>query len=210
MPEFNGFPAESVALLAQLAENNHRDWFRAHRAELKDSLESPARAFVEGVEIRLGEGFQGKIFRFPRDLRFSAVKTPYNTHLRISFTAPRRAGYYFSLEPGQLVLGAGVFELDRGQLERFRRRVAGPAGAALRQALQGWRVDPPELKRVPAGWPTDHPHSDLLRRKSLTAWQDGPIAPEIHQRQAIDYCLAVFNRLRGVAEWLDDSLSEEA
>jgi uncharacterized protein (DUF2461 family) len=34
------------------------------------------------------------------------------------------------------------------------------------------RISEPGLKRVPAPFPADHPHGDLLRRKGLTTWID--------------------------------------
>lgn len=36
----------------------------------------------------------------------------------------------------------------------------------------GYRLNEPELKRVPAGYPKDHLSGDLLRRKRLHVWRE--------------------------------------
>ena len=36
----------------------------------------------------------------------------------------------------------------------------------------GFRLNPPELKRVPSGFTADHPNAEHLRRKSLHVWFD--------------------------------------
>ncbi|MEQ9315363.1 MAG: DUF2461 family protein, partial [Henriciella sp.] len=75
--------------LKTLAANNDRDWFNAHKAERDAAFTRPAAAFADamaGEFKRLtGHDYSHKIFRLPRDVRFSKDKTPYNTHLRIAW-----------------------------------------------------------------------------------------------------------------------------
>jgi uncharacterized protein (TIGR02453 family) len=131
-------------------------------------------------------------FRIYRDTRFSKDKSPYKTHVAASFgwagdgveAAAGRAhiesvhasGGYFHLQPGEIFVGGGVWHPDTAWLNAFRRRVV--------DDLDGFRaiVDAPDfrstfgdiggegetLKRVPAGFPADHPAADLLRKKNVT------------------------------------------
>ncbi len=66
---------------------------------------------------------------------------------------------------------------EKQTLLDWRAAVDGPKGQAFADLMtdlqaQGFRIAEPELKRVPAPFAKDHPHSALLRRKSLSAWQD--------------------------------------
>ena len=131
-------------------------------------------------------------FRIYRDTRFSKDKSPYKTHLAASFgwagdgvdAAAGRShtenvhasGGYFHLQPGEIYVGGGVWHPDSAWLTAFRRRLVD--NLAGFQAI----VEAPEfkdefgkvgddgesLKRVPPGFPADHPAADLLRLKNVT------------------------------------------
>lgn len=188
------FTPETIAFLADLKTNNRRDWFEANRARYERALAEPARLFAAELADRLsaasGAPVTARIYRLHRDLRFARDKTPYNAHLHLGFSGAGPGAWLVGLEPGRFVIGYGVMGFDPTALDRWRACVAGPEGAALAGILegltaQGLRLDPPELKRVPAPYPADHPRGDLLRRKSLLVWDDrqpmdsafGPGAP---------------------------------
>jgi len=131
-------------------------------------------------------------FRIYRDTRFSKDKSPYKTHLAASFgwagdgvdAAAGRShtenvhasGGYFHLQPGEIYVGGGVWHPDSAWLTEFRQRIVD--NLAGFQAI----VEAPEfkdefgkvgddgesLKRVPPGFPADHPAADLLRLKNVT------------------------------------------
>lgn len=85
MPEkqsFTGFPQEGLQFLADLAENNERDWFNPRKQVYLDNIVAPAVAFVETVGEQLqfiSPGIQydsrtngsGSLMRIYRDTRFS-------------------------------------------------------------------------------------------------------------------------------------------
>ena len=50
---FSGFPAEALRFLADLANNNNREWFNAHKQDYLDYLVAPAVAFVQEMGQRL-------------------------------------------------------------------------------------------------------------------------------------------------------------
>ena len=39
---FNGFPAEGIQFLRDLGENNHKEWFEAHKKTYIDNVQTPA------------------------------------------------------------------------------------------------------------------------------------------------------------------------
>ena len=131
-------------------------------------------------------------FRIYRDTRFSKDKSPYKTHLAASFgwagdgvdAAAGRShtenvhasGGYFHLQPGEIYVGGGVWHPDSAWLTAFRRRLVDNL-AGLQAIVEAPEFkdefgkvgdDGESLKRVPPGFPADHPAADLLRLKNVT------------------------------------------
>ena len=86
----------------KLAANNTRDWFEQHKTHYMDDIRKPGEFFAdlmsEELSRMLGEPIGAKVYRIYRDVRFSKDKTPYNTHLHISFPRegddPLRPGFF--------------------------------------------------------------------------------------------------------------------
>jgi uncharacterized protein (TIGR02453 family) len=86
------------------------------------------------------------------------------------------SGGYFHMSPGEIYVGGGVWHPDASWLKGFRDRIV--AGATEYEAIVGARAfrdafgavsdDGETLKRVPPGYPADHPQADLLRKKNVT------------------------------------------
>ena len=215
MTAFGGFPEETISFLANLKKNNRKDWFDANRAVYQSAVKLPAEIFCEAMvdELRklTGENYRSRIFRIHRDLRFSKDKSPYNTHLHISFlpNGENPPAWLFGLEPGRLSLGCGCFDLAKGQLERFRERIAAAEGDVLVQALtglskKGYRTSDPELKKPPVPFPADHRRADLLRRKSLTVFREYSDVKSVLGPGAVATCLRHYKELRPIFDWLGD------
>src|SRR3954454_1295433 len=89
------FTPELFAFLRELAANNEREWFIAHKARYVAEVQEPALAFVEDVGMRLPDVSRhlvadarpsgGSLFRIYRDVRFSKDKSPYKTQVGIQF-----------------------------------------------------------------------------------------------------------------------------
>jgi uncharacterized protein (DUF2461 family) len=72
-----------------------------------------------------------------------------------------------------------VYQLDKEQLDRYRRAVDAPrTGGELEAALAALRASgigieiPEQLKTSPRGYPADHPRAELLRYKGIITWAD--------------------------------------
>jgi uncharacterized protein (TIGR02453 family) len=178
------FITEAAGFLGQLEKNNERAWFKAHKDEYDGCIKIPAELFrdevAHGLSQIAGYEISGKVFRQHRDVRFSKDKTPYNTHLHVGFFGAggnATPGYFFGLYSDNIVVGGGCMGFEKQALVTYRERVAGADGADLAKLLtgfqkKGWRLDEPELKRVPSGFDKDHERGALLRHKSLTLWRD--------------------------------------
>lgn len=207
---FESFVKDSQQFLTDLAGNNTRDWFVGQKPRYDRELKVPAGHLLTALEGRLtalsGGAVKGKLFRPQRDLRFSKDKTPYHTHLHLAWMPPAGhapdAGWFFGVSPDYVTAGVGIMAFSGDQITAYRDAVAGRAGAELAGILAkgGFRLDAPELKRLPSGFAKDHARADLLRRKSLTVWRDG-----IEGRLCGDLPTALeqmFREMHPVAAWL--------
>jgi uncharacterized protein (TIGR02453 family) len=203
---------DTIDFLARLRVNNDRQWFEAHRADYEAHVKLPgeafARALASQLEAATGEPHEYRIFRVHRDVRFSKDKTPYNAHLHMSLSLDGGCkdggpAWMFGLDPDGLTLGAGIFAFSAPRLDRWRALVASPEGASVaalinRLGAEEVRVSEPELKRVPAPYPADHPRAELLRRKGLTAWIDGLRSDTAFADAGPSNCALALLRLREV------------
>ncbi len=220
---FSGFPRQAVSFLRQLAKNNDREWFAAHKAEYEAAVMEPARAFVKAMGerlrrlspgIRFDPRTNGSIFRLQRDTRFSPDKTPYKTNLGIYFWEGRgpkmeSSGFYFHAEPPVLILGGGMYMIPRRLLPHYRRAVAdeeyGPELAAIVRRIArrpGFTIAGTRYKRPPAGFAADPAAAPLLLHDGLYAGWEERIPGELHSPALVDYCLEKYKVMKPLQQWL--------
>ena len=204
LPPFPGFRPDALRFLADLRDNNDREWFKPRKDTFDDELMWPARclvADVAGRAARAGVPLTADpakaIFRIYRDTRFSKNKAPYKTHVGLVWARPgQKSGdqgaLYAHVEPGGSFLGAGFWAPDSALLRRFRERIAAdPAGWLTAVAeVRGADVDGgpitvegrEPLKRMPRGYESfaDSDVADALRWKGAVATL--PVPDEAVQR----------------------------
>jgi uncharacterized protein (TIGR02453 family) len=188
------FTQHALRFLRDLARHNEKPWFEAHRDEYEAEVRQPMRELIEDLDTHLaqfapeiGGDPKRSMFRIYRDIRFSKDKSPYKTHAACWFhhlNAARKvgseadagsAGYYFHLEPGgRSMLGAGIWMPPRPQLNKLRNALAKNPGAFDRIVRSiprrfGGLEDEGALKRMPRGYPEDHPAAKWLRFQSFTS-----------------------------------------
>ena len=159
---------------------NNRDWFQEHKKDYEQAVKNPGTAigeeFAQALSGLAGSQLSHKLFRINRDIRFSKDKTPYNAHMHLSWGDGSGPGFFFGVSPEYVTAGCGIMGLQKERLDAYRRavdkdgdKIAPEVSARL---AEGYRMYEPELKRVPAPYDKDHPHEELLRRKSLALWLD--------------------------------------
>lgn len=182
---------EARAFLANLAQNNSREWFQANKEQYDAQLKRPALLLLDQIAADLGkmtgQQVSTKLFRPNRDVRFSKDKTPYHEHLHMLWTTQgvdrQPLGWFFGISPKYISIGAGQMAFEKKAITLWRTTIDGPHGRDFETLIQtlkanGFRIDPPELKRVPSPYAKDHPREALLRRKSLAVWQEFRELPE--------------------------------
>jgi uncharacterized protein (TIGR02453 family) len=194
------FSPAAFSFLRGLKRNNNKPWFEANRPVYERSVRAPMHQLIEEIDIRFrrfapemtGDP-KRSMFRINRDTRFSRDKSPYKYHVACWFRhrgADHRvgseaeggsAGFYFHLEPGNCLIGAGIWMPPRPMLNRLRDAIAEDYRGFVRvveaPALKrrfGGLEDEAMLKRMPRGFSEDHPAAKWLRYQSFTIGQDLP------------------------------------
>ena len=186
------FSPKLFKFLRDLAANNDREWFNAHKAQYVDHVQGPLLAFIGDFAPRLTKisshyvadpkPVGGSMFRIYRDVRFSKDKSPYKTAASAQFRheegkGVHAPGFYLHLEPGSVFAGFGSWRPDATTANRFRDAIVGGA-AGWKRAVNSkafhatCRLSGESLKRPPRGYDPNHPLIEDLKRKDFIAVAD--------------------------------------
>ncbi len=225
------FTTNSLRFLRDLARNNKKPWFEAHRGEYETQIRAPMRALIEEMDVRFARFAREltgdpkrSMFRINRDIRFSKDKSPYKTHAACWFrhsAADHRvggdaeggsAGLYFHIEPKASFVGAGIWMPPRPALDKIRDAIADDPkrfgriieSPAARRRFGGLDDDA-MLKRMPRGFSEDHPAAQWLRYQSFT------IGRQLSDRDVLSSRLADglekdFRLMLPLVRWLNAAL----
>jgi uncharacterized protein (TIGR02453 family) len=199
---FTGWPAEALEFYEGLEADNTKTYWLAHRAEYDECVLAPMQELLAALAPRWGAG---KVFRPYRDVRFSADKTPYKTHIG----ATLEGGGYVQLCADGLAAGSGAWHLEPDALRRFRDAVAADhTGEPLTKVVATLRrkdidvIARESLKTVPRGYDREHPRADLLRHKGLAAWRHWPVEPWLGTPKARGHVERFLEAAEPLNEWL--------
>jgi uncharacterized protein (TIGR02453 family) len=187
------FSPDALKFLRGLARKNNKEWFEAHRDDYESEVREPMRDLIGEMNARFAKFApemagdpKRSMFRINRDIRFSKDKSPYKTHAACWFNHRRAsakvgseaaggsAGFYFHLEPGKSMVGAGLWMPPRPHLNAIRDAIAEDSRGFERvvKALgerYGGLDDSAVLKRIPRGFSEEHPAASWLKYQSFTA-----------------------------------------
>jgi uncharacterized protein (TIGR02453 family) len=212
---------QTLQFLKDLAMNNNKGWFEAHRAEYEIAKRN-FLGFVENVQFRIHEFDSSitpepnyrKIFRINRDARFSKDKTPYKHNLAAFISVePKRLdtfGYYIHLEPGDKSGFAGGFVApEKDDLNRLRDYIA-EHYKELEDLLNDDDFDKyfkffgdadKALKTTPRGFDKNHPAKEYIRQKMFTVWH--PVTDSKVQESTFeDFATEAFVQVHRLIVWL--------
>ena len=207
-PPFQGFHPEAVTFFRELAADNSKAFFDAHRDVYDEHVRGPMAALERALSGMFGDGH---LYRPNRDIRFSKDKRPYKLNAAVSFggRGPRAVGgRHVHLDADGLFVAVGAYRMEGEVLARFRRAVADErAGRQLERIVaeltaKGYALHGQELKRAPRGFLPDQPRLALLRRKGLAAVRHWPLEPWLFRPEAGDRIMAVFADGEPLVGWL--------
>jgi uncharacterized protein (TIGR02453 family) len=198
---FRGWPAEALEFFEGLEADNSKTYWQQNRDVYDGLVRAPMEDLLEELAPEWGEG---RIFRPYRDIRFSADKSLYKTHIGAVV-----GDGYIQLTADGLGAGCGMYEMAPDQLDRYRQAVADDrSGGELATLVEAARAAGLQitghdvLKTAPRGYPKDHPRIELLRFKGLITWQEWPAGAWLGTRRAKDRVVEFFQRSRPISGWL--------
>lgn len=173
-----------LQFLAELKDNNNRNWFQANDSYYRKALKE-YESFVNALipAIREFDSLIGTVsakdclFRIYRDVRFSRDKSPYKTNFGAYIARGGRksmmAGYYVHAEPGGSFLAGGLYMPPADVLKKVREEIYYNVDD-FKKILHNREFkkyfpeldDPQKLVKAPKGFPSDWPDIDLLKLKS--------------------------------------------
>lgn len=196
------FTPETFKFLRALARNNSREWFLANKPRYEAQVREPALRLIADMAKPLHtlsaqltanpKPVGGSLFRIHRDTRFSGDKTPYKTHVGITFyheatKALQRADagnaamgrldaplLYLHVQSGESFTGGGIWHPQPESVKRIRDYLLNnPAswkkatrGAAFARAFE---LGGESLSRPPKGYDPAHELIEDLKRKDFIA-----------------------------------------
>ena len=198
---FRGWPEQALEFFDGLEGDNSKAYWQRNKAVYETAVRAPMEALLAELEPRFGPA---KIFRPHRDVRFTADKSPYKTHLGATV-----GDGYVQLSADGLAAGSGMHGMASDQLERYRDAVDdGRTGAALERIVSAARSKGLEitaretLKAAPKGYPKDHPRIDLLRMKGVITWKEWGSGGWLGTRKAKDRVVDFLEASKPLNGWL--------
>jgi len=188
MPADRYFTPGLFEFLHQLQSHNNRDWFLENEERYEKQVRDPILRFITD----LGPGLhkinprivadpsptRGSMMRIYRDIRFSKDKSPYKTFIAAHFWHDKgkegaTPGFYLRLEPGDSMLGAGIWHPEPGALKKIRDAIAGDPKGWKRDTSAGQlraicNMGGESLQKPPRGYDPNHPFIEDIKRKDFT------------------------------------------
>jgi len=197
---FTGFPPDAFPFFAQLAKNNHRDWFQAHKDVYERACREPMKALMAAVDPPFGTGW---LSRINNDMRFNKDRAPYKTHIDASVK-----GYYVSVGAQGMYVGTGLYKPEPAALRQLREAIAADASGKKLQTIvtalrrKGYTVSTHEASVTPPrGYQADHPRIELLKMKDIHAGKSFEPAL-LSSPKALTHVKKAMSDLRPFSDWL--------
>jgi uncharacterized protein (TIGR02453 family) len=223
-PPFEGFPKEGIQFLKRLKRNNNRKWFDEHKKEYEEYVKLPMYSFIVALQThfaRFAPEFdlnpKRSIFRIYRDIRFSADKTPYKTHVAAHFVLRGRpkgflgSGYYVEIAPGELYTGGGIYIPDGDQLKKIRKAIS-TRGEEFLSVIKNRRFqkffspfDWSKLQRVPKGYDESDPMAGWLKYKQFFVGISWPES-RCYREKFVEEAAKIFEATTPLVRFLNSSL----
>ena len=172
---------EVLAFLCQLAINNDRAWFKAHK-EQYDALREPWEHDMERLIATVaafdpqarGLTVKDSVYRIYRDIRFSHDKRPYKDYFSGVIGRGGRhtvqSCYYVHFGVQEMMLCGGIWWPEKDILERLRGLIDAEPEEFLAiishpDITSRYQWMSRSLKTMPKGFDKDHPMGRYLKMK---------------------------------------------
>ncbi len=122
-----------IEFFIELAKNNHKDWFDAHKKTYEQEVKKPFYELTQQVIEQLKKinphfdiAVKDAVFRINRDVRFSKDKSPYKLHMAAYLSTTHKKdwnnpdGIYFQVSPEGVMVGGGLYMPNKEVIHAIR------------------------------------------------------------------------------------------
>lgn len=217
---FNGFTKGTIQFLFDLRDNNYKEWFDANRNTYESELLNPFRELVAeltpsmyNIDSRFEFRPHRVLSRIYRDVRFSADKSPYKTHLWMSFQQPIKdwesyPGFFFELGTAGYFMGMGLFQPKKKEMDNLRERIAYDAEEFQKQTelilKRGYKIGGEMYKR-PLKNDLPEYYQQWVQRRSLYVYRSHPVTDNLFTPDFASFVKEEYESL----VWLYNFLKDE-
>lgn len=225
MGKFAGFSPELFLFLAELQQNNDREWFEENRERYENVVRGPALDFITAMEQPIAKistelrveakKVGGSLMRIHRDVRFSKDKSPFKTNVGIQFRHKtgcdvHAPGLYVHLDPDECFLGVGTWHPAGDSLKSIREHIAKHPKDWMKardnKKFQAeYDLAGESLKRPPRGFDNEHPHIEDLKRKDFIAVKNIDLA-KVTAKDFVKQTAASFQAAKPFMQFLCQAL----
>ena len=192
---FKGFTRETFRFLADLGENNFKPWFDEHKDIYDQELLQPLKSLVVamtpamyGIDPRIDFRPARVLSRIYRDIRFSYDKTPYKTHMWITYQRmvpewQNFPAFFMEISSEGYQYGMGLYGAKKKVMDEVReyigydpehfRAISEDLLTKHRYILDGERYKRPLKNDLPEYF------QPWMQRKSLYVYKKKPIGGEL-------------------------------
>ena len=202
--------------------NNNREWFNANRPlylDAKENFESFVQQIIDKIILfdPIMKGLEAKscVFRINRDIRFSNDKSPYKSHFGAFIVrggkqnGDKFAGYYFHIEPGKSIMAGGAYTPPGPWLSAIREKISDSPDEFIKitnskEFIKYFgSIEGEKLKTAPKGYPSNHPHIELLKFKSYLVVNEASDKMVLSNDYS-DHVINVFKAMKPLNDYLNE------
>ncbi len=219
--KFTGFTPAMVQFFRDLEVNNNKEWFDAHKPVYEKEIIQPLKALVTAMSpamYAIDPRFEFRphrvLSRIYRDTRFSADKTPYKTHMWMTFQRPVAnwmdfPGFFMEISADNYQYGMGLYAAKKQIMEDFRSKVEYEQDhfKSITKDLTGKRnfEVQGELYKRPLQNNLDNYFQPWLQRKSVWLMKSCPIGKEVFDERILLQLTDDFSAMKNLyAFFLDE------
>lgn len=218
---FKGFTPATFQFLKDLGENNHKEWFEAHRHVYESELLNPFKQLagtltpaMYNIDPRFELRPHRILSRIYRDIRFSQNKSPYKNYMWMSFQQPvanweHFPGFFLELRADSYGYGMGYGMAKRKTMDEFRDKMEYDADEFLANTQKnvldrGFEIMGDSYKRLLENNLPEY-FQQWYQKKSVFIWKNKKIGEELF---SADFANTLQDEFKAL-EWLYNFMKEE-
>ena len=216
--KFTGFTQETFNFFSDLKENNYKPWFEEHKLVYETEVLQPLKALavamtpaMYSIDSQMDLRPNKILSRIYRDIRFSKDKTPYKTHMWITFQRMVSdwecfPGFYMEICADTYQYGMGLWMAKKNTMDEFRAKIEYEPEQFQKMtenliSKHGFAIGGDEYKRTVSNSLPDY-FQPWVQRKSVFVYKICPIEKELFNEGFISHLSSEFTLLQPLYNFL--------